>query len=364
MDLPPTSRFMYLLLVTSLFSCKERTPVVTRAYYYWRNSTSVTEQERKFLRQHQVRKLYAKCLDVDWSDVNHAWPLTINNVHEIGYGFKNYGDTVNATVVPVVFITNKTFQHIDSSEIPMLATHVLRKCIPGFDSASIPIDRYYHSFSIPPEIQLDCDWTVATRDKYFYFLRSMRKQLGDRNVLMSATIRLHQFKYPQLTGVPPVNRGMLMVYNISRLTDYTPTNSIYDDEKAKPYFTRKKPYALPLDIALPAYSWGLFYRRGKFMMIDNALTADSLRKCAFLQPSTGNFYKVTADTTFCNVYLRPGDEIKIEQIDDHTLLQAAKMAGKAINTDSFSVALFELSSLEIKNYQHEIIEQVYTDFGR
>lgn len=363
MTLSRLASFIYLwVCISGLMACRQRKPVVTRAYYFWRNSTIVEGEEKAFLRKHAVTKLYAKCLDIDWNSIHHAYPLTITNVHHIPYGFKYY-DTLNTRVVPVVFLTNKTFQQIDSAEIPLLATHVLRKCIPGFDSLAIPQYGNY-PYTVPEEVQIDCDWTTTTKEKYFYFLRCVRTQLDARAVTLSATIRLHQFKNPHLTGVPPVDRGMLMVYNISRLTEYTPVNSIYDQEKAAPYFTRKKAYDLPLDIALPAYSWAIFFHHRKFSMIDNGLTRDSLDNMSFLRLAPNGFYQVTADTVLSGLYIRPGDEIKMEKIEEATLLQAAKMAGRAINTDSFSVALFDLSTPEIKNYRHETIEQVYTGFER
>ncbi|NII29844.1 hypothetical protein HB364_32500 [Pseudoflavitalea sp. X16] len=356
--------FIYLwVCIAGFIACRQRKPVVIRAYYYWQNSTTVAGEEKAFLRKHAVTKLYAKCLDIDWNSINHAYPLTITNVHHIAYGFSHYNDTLNAKVVPVVFMTNKTFLQIDSTEIPMLATHILRKCIPGFDSLSIPEHGSYH-YTVPEEVQFDCDWTITTEEKYFYFLRCVKAQLGARPVTISATIRLHQFKNPHLTGIPPADRGMLMVYNISRLTEYTPVNSIYDNEKAKPYFTRKKNYDLPLDIALPAYSWAIFFHHGKFSMIDNGLTRDSLENMSFLRRAPNGFYQVTADTVLSGLYIRPGDEIKMEKIEEATLLQAAEMAGRAINTAAFSVALFDLSTPEIQNYRHETIEQVYTRFER
>lgn len=363
MNPPRLSRLPLLwLLLVLLFSCKEKK--VTRGYYFWRNTTHVQQAERSFLRQHSVQKLYAKCLDIDWNDINHAYPITITPVHNIALNLQHY-DSMAIKIIPVVFITNKTFRHIDSAEIPLLATRVLRKCLPGFDEAGIPLRHYSgNNYPMPSEIQVDCDWSATTKDKYFFFLQQIRQQLATRKITISATIRLHQYKYPGKTGVPPVHRGMLMVYNVEKLTDHAADNSIFDYDKAKTYFTHNKPYPLALDIALPAYSWGIIFRQGKFLQIENNLNKDTLQKSAFLRHTQGNSWKVTADTVFYDVFLRPGDEIRLEQVDEQTLLQVAKLAAKAINTDSFAVTLFELSEAEIKNYQHETVEQVYTGFRR
>jgi hypothetical protein len=52
----------------------------------------------------------------------------------------------------------------------------------------------------------------------------------------------------------------------------------------------------------------------------------------------------------------------VEKIDEKRLIEAAGLARKAINTGDFSVALFELSEKEIKNYSYETIEAVYSSY--
>lgn len=320
--------------------------------------------ERDFLKQNKVKKLYRKVLDVDWNDVQGAIPVATAETHYINTQLNEY-DSLAIDIVPVVFITNKTFEKIDSSSIPLLAKRVLRRCLPAFDSIDVASDSdswQSDKKTIPKEIQFDCDWTVSTAKKYFYFLQSIRSLLPNKNVLLSATIRLHQYKYPKKTGVPPVDRGMLMVYNISSITEHSPVNSIFNYEKAKAYFSANEKYALPLDIALPAFSWCIVFRHGKFYQIDNGLTKENLDTCHFLRPEKNGFYKVLQDTVYRDLFLRPGDEIKAETIGDIELEQAAKLARKAVNTDSFSVSLFELSENEIKNYSHETLEAVYYSF--
>ena len=83
----------------------------------------------------------------------------------------------------------------------------------------------------PVEVQFDCDWTQITKNNFFYFLSYFKKQLANRismttpdplrdlqtEPVVSATIRLHQLKFPEKTGVPPVDKGMLMFYNTGNL---------------------------------------------------------------------------------------------------------------------------------------------------
>ena len=48
---------------------------------------------------------------------------------------------------------------------------------------------------------------------------------------MSATIRLHQVKYRADTGVPPVDRGMLMAYNLLPPDQAGERSSILDNRE-------------------------------------------------------------------------------------------------------------------------------------
>ena len=71
-----------------------------------------------------------------------------------------------------------------------------------------------NQLNIPKEIQLDCDWNSSTQKKYFNLIEEMKLYPTWENIVWSATIRLHQLKYPKQTGVPPVNKGVLMFYNM------------------------------------------------------------------------------------------------------------------------------------------------------
>ena len=62
------------------------------------------------------------------------------------------------------------------------------------------------------------------------------------------------------------------------------------------------------------------------------------------------------------MFLRPGDEIKAEGIDEKALQQAAALAKKAVNTDHYTVSLFELSEKEIKQYKDATLTDIYTGF--
>src|SRR5438270_3704045 len=164
-----------LFIFIILFSCscsQPHTKKICRAYYFWRMSEP-TEIERKFLKEHAIEKLYVHLLDVDWSLTQRAIPVANNELQLTRYAFQWY-DSFPKQLVPVVFITNKTFERIDSLDIPLLARRLVRRCLPAYDSMDVAYEERHcisdDDGTIPPgEIQFDCDWTASTRGKYFHF---------------------------------------------------------------------------------------------------------------------------------------------------------------------------------------------------
>ncbi|MGB8190967.1 MAG: hypothetical protein WCF67_03565 [Chitinophagaceae bacterium] len=362
------SRLLFIPLLSFILfssSCSDKPAEVSKGFYAWRTSDP-EHQERKFLKKQGVQKLYKRLLDVDWGGLQGPVPVAETSMYGVNYALHIY-DSVDIEIIPVIFITNKTFEKIDSAGILLLAKRLVRRCFPAYDS----IDKVYeeqtyewgdrHPLQIK-EIQFDCDWTVKTAPKYFSFLNEVKKLLPSNSIKISATIRLHQYKYVSKTGVPPVDRGMLMMYNISDPKKYSPVNSIFDKKEAAAYFTSNKKYPLPLDITLPAWQWCIIFRNGKFYQVENGLTEDDLRKASFLKPTGNHFYAVTKDTVYRELFLRPGDEIKAEAVDEASLAAAAKLARSAVNSDKFTVSFFELTYKDIQQYSDETFDKLYSSF--
>ena len=183
-----------LLLLITLYSCNEKkiNRVVEPSFYYWKSVFKLSVFEKQRLDSLQVKTSYLKFFDVDWdASSRKASPVAqllvtrqevLNQYH----------------VIPTVFITNSCLEKTDLPMMAQLAGNI-HKLIMGTCNAN--------NIKLPTEIQIDCDWTVSTRDKYFLLLRSF-KQLSNTN--LSVTIRLHQVKYLAKSGVPPADRGLLM----------------------------------------------------------------------------------------------------------------------------------------------------------
>ncbi len=97
-----------------------------------------------------------------------------------------------------------------------------------------------------------------------------------KNIAVSATLRLHQIKYHQKTGVPPVRKGILMFYNMGSPTRMDVQNSMLDLDIAKQYIGNLESYPLPLDVALPLFSWGVLFHHQHFIMLVNNLREQDL----------------------------------------------------------------------------------------
>ena len=198
-------------------------PPPQRSFYYWRTVFRLSQAERAALQALQIRRLYVRLFDVTWDSAASA-PTFVGDL------------TVDATepapeeieFIPVVFLRHEVLQKLDEAGVRALSVELWRRIeertalLPGLAggaAASTP-----GAAASTRELQIDCDWTDGTRDRFFALLTELRR-LGAASAArratpaprLSATIRLHQVKYRERTGVPPVERGMLMFYNICLL---------------------------------------------------------------------------------------------------------------------------------------------------
>lgn len=134
-------------------------------------------------------------------------------------------------IVPVVFITNQTLENIDTTATKLLAFKISKRIQGIITTNQLPT---------PEEIQIDCDWTGGTREKYFLLLTELQKFPLFQNTIWSATIRLHQVKFMENTGIPPVDRGMLMFYNMGNIEDINTPDSIYDKKHGSTIHWKKE----------------------------------------------------------------------------------------------------------------------------
>ncbi len=204
--------------------------------YYWRTDLRLDSTERVFLSRYYINKVYCRYFDV-----------VINNDDEgpVPNATITFSDTLpeGVELVPTVYITENCMHQWHEG----LAERLVRRIIQMNETNDIHGVR---------EIQIDCDYTAKSRRTYYRFLEDVRKQLSKVRhpvsiTQLSTTIRLHQLSMP----APPVDYGVLMIYNTGDLLRFNERNPILDLRDVKPYLRHLAGYPLPLAAAYPVFSW-------------------------------------------------------------------------------------------------------------
>jgi len=317
-----------------------------RAFYHWQTRLALSPSEQQRLLNLGVTRLYAKFFDVDWDESSgQIVPLASIQI-----------DTTRLPklkLVPVVFITNRTWDHVESEEqLQKLVMRIFYK----IDNLAVPL---VNGIS---EVQIDCDWNQSTRRVYFNFLKALAQRLAEINIPLSATIRLHQCKYPQRTGVPPVARGMLMLYNVGQLEDWAEDNSIFSDPAVAAYAPLPR-YPLHLDVVLPAFSWGVLFREGEMIRLLNDLRAETLQSDARFEEIAPRRFRVQKSTYLNGHYLYQGDLLRIETCGAPELMAAAQFARRQLPRAAQRwVVIYHLHPGLMKAVSEEQMEEVFGVF--
>jgi hypothetical protein len=336
------SAFLKLMVCYILFSCNESNQPrqVTPSFYYWKSTLNLTNFEKQKLDSLNVKTLYLKFFDVDWDEAAGK-PLPVAKLPATSYKLQ-----VGITIIPVVFITNECIQKIDSSQIKQLAENIYGLILEIKQSNGID--------SIP-EIQIDCDWTEATKEKYFLLLNNIK--VKNQKSKLSATIRLHQIKFLSKAGVPPVDRGLLMCYNMGNLKNPATNNSILETKELKKYTGNLSSYPLPLDVAFPLFNWKVLYRNNVYSGLIQGLP-DAAFSNSFCN-KTGNRYLVLKDTLLQGYDLRKGDMLRDEQSEIKEVLAAAHEIGRHLKNTPLRVSLYHLDSVILSKYATHELESIY-----
>ena len=328
-----------------LTSCRNAGRTVEPSFYHWQTKFELTEPEKLYLSNLGVHKLYVKYFDIDW-DYNRGSPVPKAILKAKALS------TTDLVVVPTIYITNRTFLQLSVDSLPALA-----------ERAADLISRLSEDTNFQ-EVQFDCDWTPKTRSKYFGFLREFRERQPAASNLLSATIRLHQLKYTAETGVPPVDRGMLMVYNVGELRNWFDENSILTTTAVVPYLRPFGKYPIDLDVALPIFSWGVVFRQNKLIRLINNLRAEHLADTSRFLKLTENRFQLKKSTYIKGAYLYEGDKVRTEAIAPAELEETANKLAPLLTTKDISLSFYHLDSTTIKYYPHEQLQRIVQIFEK
>ena len=221
------------LLLIVLSSCNSRESLNDEnAVYYWRTEWRLDSLERSFLSRYDVRRVYCRYFDVVIDDTADSDPhpnATISFVDSVPSDLE---------IIPTVYITEACMHRRHEG----LAEKVVRRLVQMNET---------HDVVGVKEIQMDCDYTVQSRQLYYDFLADVRRIAADHGLRLSTTIRLHQLSMP----VPPVDYGVLMIYNTGDPRRFEERNPILDLRDVQPYLRYLDDYQLPLAAAYPVYEW-------------------------------------------------------------------------------------------------------------
>ena len=324
---------LYSLVFLSL-ACQRTTPIAQLSVYYWKTRFSLSAPQQQFLSEYDVQKLYIRYCDIILSrgEAVPDAPIEIDTTVLKG-----------KEVIPVIYLKNEVFLS------DKVAVALLAEKLSGY------IEQINRTYNLTvKQVQLDCDWSLTSRERYFDFIKYFKAQTPYQ---LSATIRLHQVKYHDRTGIPPVDFGVLMYYNMGKITA-TGANSIYDRATAQKYLPALRSYPLPLKVALPIFSWGVHSIAGEVTDLVGGFTfaeADTLSQLSRMGNS--DCYLVTEAIVYKGQRWQKGDIIKIEEISQTDLLTMKSDLTKYLKSAPEEIILYDLNT-NIDTYEKNFFKKL------
>ncbi len=315
-----------VILLFFLFSCQyKQIKTKKRGIYLWKVQQEISSIDTTFFVNNKIENFYIRFFDVGLDKYQEPFPKAPLN-------FKG-GLPFKSKIIPVIYIENKVLKNIKKNEVVLLSKNIWNKVE--------SINQDFFKNNKIQEIQIDCDWTESTKNNLFLLLQYIKKEKPETQ--LSATIRLYQIKYQNKAGVPPVDKGVLMYYNMGNFKNEKEKNSILNNQIGQQYISNNTKYPLPLDLALPIYSWTLWSRNNEFKEILYKINASNINEITFLSKEKNNRYKINKDTVFQEKYFRYGDVLKLENPILEEILKAKEVCKPIINKNNLEIIIFSYS---------------------
>lgn len=314
--------------------------------YYWKTLFSLNDYEKEFLQKHDISRLYIRLFDVALQTQDAQDTLAI-----VPVGTIQFKDSVpqNLEVIPTVYITYEGLRQLDEMSYRDCESYVKRiiKRIENMVS--------FNELPNVKEVQFDCDWTQSTHWTYHHICETAKKDLNDKGIKFSITLRLHQMD--DYYGMP-ADRGVLMLYNTGSFKNPDATNSILTYNDAEPYI-RAHNIKYPVDYAYPTYSWSLLYRDNKFKcIIRNIDLSDS----KIYEKIDYNKYRVTKDIKAGNINLEKGDVIRHETSEFKEIERVKSDLSRKHDMKNSRQIIYHLDSENLSNYTDDEIEYIFMSY--
>lgn len=327
-------KLLSVFLMLCLVSCQhQEKPAI--AFYYWKTIFKLSKSEKAVLSRNHVGKIYLRYFDVSVNPQRSGpFPVGVIQFEEPTKGFE---------IVPVIYIKNEV----------MLNPAIDVKDLSGKVSGLINQINISKGISVK-EIQIDCDWTLNSRENYLKFIEFFKKE---NKVTLSTTIRLHQVKYYRETKIPKVDKGVLMYYNMGKIQVDT-QNSIYDKKIADQYLKSLQQYPLPLNVALPIFSNGIHIRSNNVIGLKSKIGEQELREDPNFLKIKENIYRAKNGNYKHGIYYQKDDLIKLETVSEANLLEMAADLKENIKTSPEEIIFYDLDELNMANYEKDIFEKI------
>ncbi|MTH17015.1 hypothetical protein GKZ88_15675 [Flavobacterium sp. LC2016-01] len=331
-------RFFWISFFLLLASCsKNDKPII--AFYYWKTNLKFSETEKEVLRDNSVSKLYVRYFDIGLHPkTQNPFPISPIHFQENIHGFE---------IVPVIFIQNKVMlqQKLDIKDLAEKTIHLITEI------------NQKNKINCT-EIQIDCDWSLKSKDNYLKFIEQIKKLSHKK---LSATIRLHQVKYFKKTKIPNVDSGVLMFYNMGSITPDS-LNSIYNREISERYLKSLKKYPLHLNYALPIYSWAIHIRDQKVLGLRSKMDFATLKNDKNFEQISSIFFRVKQSNYKNGVYYEEKDLLKMETISAENLKEMAEDLSENATQKPKEIIFYDLDEFNLKNYEKNIFKQTVSCF--
>lgn len=301
--------------------------------YYWRTTFILSDTERAFLKEHNIKRVYLHLFDVDESVYNDVAPVAT----------LLFKDSLPSDIeyVPTVYITQDAIRSIKGQEAEF-AQKIVTRVLNMVD---------WHEIPNVQEMQIDGDWQSSYRETYFTLCKEIRSLLHQRNIALSATIRLSNLREP----APPVDYGVLMLYNTNSVNDADAENSILTIPTCQHYLKGNavQKYGLHLDYAFPTFAWSAVYNEdGSFRCLVRHTDFDD----AQFEQIDPRHYRAKWYGYYKRLYYWANDKIRTDYASPELL---EELKDNLEISDDQSIILYHLDDSQLTRYSYEDIENIF-----
>lgn len=335
-NIPLKLKLVFLCALLSLSSCQNNNSHTHdslyshrfgRGIYHWKTTFNLSAADSAFVKDHNIQKLYLRMFDVDAEFNEHT---QTSEVVPIATTVFRSSIPEGVEIIPTVYIT---LDALDASRgsMFMLAENILKRIL---NMCS------YNELGPVNEIHLDCDWTKSTKEDFKYLCSMLRRVMASKqlDIKLSGTIRLHQLEEAEY----PFDSGVLMMYNTGAIKNHITKNSIldYDDvykylsvnERIKRFIAAREYNCPVIDVAYPAYSWGVVFYKN-------------------------HFHKLVGNPQ--DYVLQEGETIRVENSEIETIQKVKILVDSKIGSVVRGSIIYHLDSNNLSKYSYDEIESIY-----